>query len=81
LALVQKAVAPDTGGQSLLLQHRPLAMQETLLQFLNPLPQAYPQAPVAMLQVPTSPVTGGVLQSLLEQQFPLGMQVLVPQGL
>jgi hypothetical protein len=34
-----------------------------------------------MLQAPTSPETGGVLQSLLEQQAELAMQVLVPQGL
>jgi hypothetical protein len=34
-----------------------------------------------MLQVPTSPETGGVLQSLLEQQADVAMHVLVPQGL
>jgi hypothetical protein len=43
------------------------------------LTQPYWQAPVRELQVPTWPVPGE--QSLFVQQFPLGMQALLPQAL
>jgi len=80
LELLQNAVAPVSGAQSAVVQQSDVAMQEVLLQFLSPLPQANEQAPVSVLQVPTCPVMVGT-QSVLEQQDPLRMQTPVPQGL